>query len=246
MLVSSRSTRSEPVYNGSASSLAGGTFAEGVRPRAASEIRAPAAKEKVPSDPCPSRTPHRHTRLEPRQTGQPDDIFFAPRLSDFERCGSTLQSSPAALPCSELTLRNGLSLTRNEYLLPDRPLRGRRSRPASSAPAEVFLEPARLMTRPLHPVGPGSGGVAITRPLPDSHFRVFCDRRASTPLEGFLVLLGSQRSTQPAAEKLTLTNCPISLRSPPACSFLVSRLRINVPGSLPLIRFGCFMNLLEP
>jgi hypothetical protein len=50
----------------------------------------PPANRMVPSDPLRSLAPHRHARLELRQSGPRDVVLSAPRLSVFEKSASTL------------------------------------------------------------------------------------------------------------------------------------------------------------
>ena len=163
----------------------------------------------------------------------------------MQRNRSALQSPPAMPSCSEPASRNGLSLARNDYLLPD-------PHCEVGAPGLIFdVRRNSSRTRSADDSPTSSGLPRIKRdqrhePVARSLFPRF-RRLLNLHFPQGTAKSPSDRSVQSSLppKKLTCINRPIPLRSPPASYFVIS-LRINVPGSLRLTKFDCSMNLLEP
>jgi len=87
--------------------------------RAGRLLMQPGKIKTVPSDPLNSQTPAGMHGMSFVNKGTGRHLLCSPPPC-LEESGSTLQSPPASSSCSELTLRNGLSLAPNDCLFPGR------------------------------------------------------------------------------------------------------------------------------
>jgi hypothetical protein len=158
---------------------------------------------------CPARTWH----LE-----MSDVPTFAPRrgfLATPDRCSGRRQTLSPAKPAS----RNGLSLAHSGCPFTGPPLRGQRSRPASSTPRCTGLEPVRLEAPFLVIRCPNPGEAQRLKPVA----RAICP--ALHAAIRALLPVGIVRSLRLVAwpgsprGKLASTEHPISVHSPPTLAF---------------------------